>query len=96
MPGAEHAVSLYAVTEDPELAAAVADRAHWEDAGPRAVRYAPPGMPLVVLVQPIRMPTKRERYVATLRRGDVAVYSRPAYTAVEAVAWAERVPLTGA
>lgn len=74
-----------AVIADPELAAAVAGRAHWQPAGEHAARYAPPGVPLAVLVQPIRMPSKGERYVATLQRGDVAVFSRPAYTAGEGV-----------
>jgi len=83
------------VIDDPELAAVVEDRQHWLPAGGRAARYAPPRAQLSVLVQPIQRPSKRERYVATLQRGDVAVYSRPAYSAAEAVAWAERVPLTG-
>jgi hypothetical protein len=49
---------------------------------------------LTVLVQPVRTPRKRERYTATLQSGGVAVYTRPSYTAAEAVAYAEQVPLT--
>ncbi len=75
-----------------ELAAAVAGHEHWRLTGPAAI-YAPPGAAAAVRVQPLAQPTRRERYVAVIVRGDKAEHSRPCSTAVEGVTWAEHVRL---
>jgi hypothetical protein len=52
-------------------------------------------MPLSILVQRVRHPRKRERYMATVQRADGgAVHTRPFERASDAVRYAERVPLT--
>ena len=67
-----------------ELATAVAGRKHWRLTGTAAI-YAPPGSVAAVRIQPLAQPTRRERYVAIIVRGDKAEHSRPCYTAVEGV-----------
>lgn len=82
-----------AVVDDPDLAAAIEGRPYWAPVGVRAVRYAPPGAELTVLVQPVRMPRHRERYTVSVQRNGVAVHARPAHSAAEAIAYAERARL---
>jgi hypothetical protein len=79
------------VSADPELADAVAGRAHWQSAGDGAAVYAPPGSEVSVRVQRVRQPTKRERYVASFIRGGRATHTVPCDTAVEAVRLAARI-----
>lgn len=64
------------VTDDPELAAAVTGRARWEPVSEQAARYAPPGATLTVLVRRVALPSKRERYMATIQCDNAARSSR--------------------
>jgi hypothetical protein len=80
------------VTPEEELDAAIAGRPHWRREGRLAV-FAPPGVDAVVEVRPVAVPTHRERYRAAIIRGNRAEHSTPWSTAVQAVAWAERVRL---
>jgi hypothetical protein len=75
---------------DADLAAAVADRPHWQPAGADGAVYAPPGVALTVQVRRIQQPARRERYLASIIRDGRAAYTMPCYTVVEAVRWAER------
>jgi hypothetical protein len=76
-----------------ELAAAVAGRVHWRREG-RAAVYAPPDTTATVRVLPVPGATRRARFIAVINRGGQAEHSRPCGTALEAVAWAERVRLS--
>jgi hypothetical protein len=89
-PGAAYGAIMAA---DPELAAAIAGRAHWRLDGDAAV-YQPPGAEALVRIQPVRSPARRERYHAAIIRSATAVYSTPVHTAVDGVRWAERSRLT--
>jgi hypothetical protein len=79
--------------DDPELVAAVGERAHWQ-LDVRGAVYAPPGATAVVRVRPVRQPMRRERYVASIMRSGNAVHAVPFGTAVGAVQWAERTRLS--
>lgn len=81
------------VIDDAELAAAVAERAHWRLDGLGAV-YAPPDASAEVRVRAVRTPARRERYVAAIVQGGTAAYAVPWPTAVAAVLWAERARLS--
>jgi hypothetical protein len=78
---------------DEKLAAAVHDRTHWQPTGENAVRYTPPDVALSVLVQRVREPCRRDRYVAVLLAEGRALYVRPYATAIEAIGYTVRVPL---
>ncbi len=73
-----------------DLAVAIVGREHWRSAGEAAV-YSPPGAPFSVRVQAVRQPDRRERYLAAIVVDERAERTRPCFTAVEAVRWAEGV-----
>ena len=81
---------------DAELAAAIADRPHWQLDDLGAV-YAPPGATTHVRVRPVQKPPRaRERYAASvISAGEVALQSITMATAVSAIAWSERRNLNG-
>ncbi len=77
------------MTPDEELATAIAGRQHWRTSGTGAV-YQPAGSTATVHVAPVLHPLGRERFRAAIVRSGNAEHSVPAFTAVEAVRWAER------
>jgi hypothetical protein len=80
--------------DDAELAAAIAQRPHWQLDDQGAV-YAPPGVAAHVRIRPLQAPTRaRERYVASLVKGEAALQSTTMPTAATAVIWGERRRLT--
>jgi hypothetical protein len=82
------------VIDDAELAAAIAQRPHWQLDGQGAV-YAPPGASAHVRIRLIQTPARaRERYVASLIKGEAALQATTMPTAATAVAWGERRRLT--
>jgi hypothetical protein len=82
------------VIDDAELAAAIAQRPHWQLDDQGAV-YAPPGAAAHVRVRPIRTPPRtRERYAASVIAGEAALQSTIVPTAAAAVVWSERRNLT--
>jgi hypothetical protein len=73
------------VIDDAELATAIAARPHWQLDDQGAV-YAPPGAPAHVRVRPIRTPARaRERYAASVIKGEAALQSTTMPTAAAAV-----------
>jgi hypothetical protein len=82
------------VIDDAELAAAIAQRPHWQLDDQGAV-YAPPGAAAHVRVRPIRTPPRaRERYAASVIKNETALQSITMPTAATAVVWSERRNLT--
>jgi hypothetical protein len=79
------------VITDADLAAAVEGRAGWQPAGEMAATFTQPESDVVVRVQRVRLPAKRERYMASVVRGGRAAYTMPFHDAEQAVRWAERV-----
>ena len=76
--------------EDAELAAAITQRSHWQLDDQGAV-YAPPGAAAHVRIRPLRAPAnRRERYVASVIKGEAALQATTMRTAATAVTWAER------
>ena len=76
--------------DDAELAAAIAQRPHWQLDDQGAV-YAPPGADAHVRVRPVPTPARaRERYFASVIAGETALHSTLMPTAATAVAWGER------
>jgi len=80
------------VIDDAELATAIDQRPHWSLDEQGAV-YAPPGATAEVRVRPVRVPVRRERYVAAIVAQGAAVYTTPWPSAVSAVHWAEQARL---
>jgi hypothetical protein len=82
------------VIDDAELAAAIADRPHWQPDEHGAV-YAPPGVSAHVRLRPVQAPARASgRYHGAIVSGQIAVYSTPLASAVAGVRWAERTRLT--
>jgi hypothetical protein len=78
------------VIDDAELAAAIAGRPHWQLDEQGAV-YAPPGAVAHVRIRPVRTPVRaRERYLASVIKGQAALQATPMPTAAAAVSWSER------
>ena len=73
------------VVDDAELAAAIAQRPHWQLDDHGAV-YAPPGAAAYVRVRAARIQTRaRERYAASVIATEAAVQSTTTSTATSAV-----------
>jgi hypothetical protein len=80
--------------EDAELAAAIAQRSHWQLDDQGAV-YAPPGAGAHVRIRPVQtLARARERYFASVIAGEAALQSTLMPTAAAAVTWGERRRLT--
>jgi hypothetical protein len=77
------------VIDDAELAAAIAQRPHWQ-LDDQGALYAPPDAGAHVRIRPIRTPARpRDRYIVSVIADETAVHSTPMPTAVAAIRWAE-------
>ncbi len=83
--------TLTGVITDPELAAAIRGRPHWEALGEKVAGYRPPGMGGEVRVWCLERPGGKHAYSAVLFLDGKPARSLQTVGPGEAVFWAERL-----